>query len=155
MWAPCSPHEPCYVGMLSISAVCKQWMIQLGLYPLRCLNVRSRKVSKPGDWVSKSSHLSAICQALRQHCCQNAGQISERSDNTKPISPCFQMSWDLTVRHLTIQKIEALVPLLTLIEVIEGNKWSWLEFNRRNIAGLYVFMHTACGPPKNFSCKSA
>ena len=52
-------------------------------YPIRRLIVRSREVSKPGDWLFKLSHRFEIWQALRQPCCRGACQISERSDNSK------------------------------------------------------------------------
>ena len=35
--------------------------------------------------------------AIGQHCCRDAGQISERSYNSKPIS-CFEISWDHVAR---------------------------------------------------------
>ena len=52
-------------------------------YPKRRLSVRSRKVSKPRDLYLELSDRSEIWQALRQHCCRCACQISKRYDNSK------------------------------------------------------------------------
>ena len=69
-------------------------------YPKRRLFVRSRKVWKPRDWYFKLSYRSEIWQAHRQHCCQSACQISERSDNSKYKSRGFETLRDLTKRRL-------------------------------------------------------
>ena len=70
-------------------------------YPERRLFVRSRKVSKPRDWYFKLSYRFEIWQAHRQHCCQSACQISERSDNSKYKSRGFETWRDLTERRLS------------------------------------------------------
>ena len=69
-------------------------------YPKRRLSVRSRKVSKPRDLYLKLSDRSEIWQALRQHCCRCACQISKRYDNLKYQSRGFEISRDLTKRRL-------------------------------------------------------
>ena len=69
-------------------------------YPKRRLSVRSRKVSKPRDWYLKLSYRFEIWQAHRQHCCQSACQISERSNNSKYKSRGFETLRDLTERRL-------------------------------------------------------
>ena len=69
-------------------------------YQKRRLFVRSRKVSKPWDWYFKLSYCFEIWQAHRQHCCQSACQISERSDNSKYKSRGFETWRDLTERRL-------------------------------------------------------
>ena len=40
-----------------------------------------------------------IWQAVRQQCCRNACQISERSDNSKHKSRGFEIWWDLTIGY--------------------------------------------------------
>ena len=72
----------------------------LSQYPKRRLSVRSRKVSKPRDLYLKLSDRSEIWQALRQHCCRCACQISKRYDNLKYQSRGFETSRDLTKRRL-------------------------------------------------------
>ena len=69
-------------------------------YPIRCLIIRSCKVSKPRDWQFKLLHPFEIWQALRQPCYRGACQISEQSDNSKYKSRGFEALRDLTVRHL-------------------------------------------------------
>ena len=69
-------------------------------YPKRRLFVRSREVSKPRDLYLKLSDRSEIWQALRQHCCRCACQISKRYDNLKYQSRGFETSRDLTKRRL-------------------------------------------------------
>ena len=72
----------------------------VSIYPKRRLFVRSRKVSKPRDWYFKLSYRFEIWQALRQHYCRSAWQISERSDNSKYKSRGFETLRDLTERRL-------------------------------------------------------
>ena len=62
--------------------------------------VRSRKVSKPWDLYLELSDRSEIWQALRQHWCRCACQISKRYDNLKYQSRGFEISRDLTKRRL-------------------------------------------------------
>ena len=69
-------------------------------YPKRRLFVRSRKVSKPRDLYLELFDRSDIWQALRQHCCRCACQISKRYDNLKYQSRGFETSRDLTQRRL-------------------------------------------------------
>ena len=69
-------------------------------YAKRRLFVRSRKVSKPRDLYLELSDRSEIWQALRQHCCRCACQISKRYDNLKYQSRGFETSRDLTKRCL-------------------------------------------------------
>ena len=69
-------------------------------YPKRRLIVRSREVSKPRDLYLELSDRSEIWQALRQHCCRCACQISKRFDYLKNQSRGFEISRDLTIRRL-------------------------------------------------------
>ena len=69
-------------------------------YPKRRLFVRSREVSKPRDLYLELSDRSEIWQALRQHCCRCACQISKRYDNLKYHSRGFETLRDLTKRRL-------------------------------------------------------
>ena len=69
-------------------------------YPKRRIFVRSRKVSKSRDLYLELSDRSEIWQALRQHCCRCACQISKRYDNLKYQSHGFETSRDLTIRRL-------------------------------------------------------
>ena len=69
-------------------------------YPKRRLIVRSREVSKPRDWYFKLSCRFEIWQVHRQQCCRCASQISERSNNSKYNSRCFETSRDLMLRRL-------------------------------------------------------
>ena len=69
-------------------------------YPKRRLSVRSRKVSKSRDLYLELPDRSEIWQALRQHCCRCACQISKRYDNLKYKSRGFETSRDLTKRRL-------------------------------------------------------
>ena len=69
-------------------------------YPKRRLIVRSREVSKSRDLYLELSDRSEIWQALRQHCCRCACQISKRYDNLKYQSRGFETSRDLTIRRL-------------------------------------------------------
>ena len=68
-------------------------------YPKRRLFVRSREVSKPRDLYLELSDRSEIWQALRQHCCRCACQISKRYDNLKYQSRGFETSRNLTKRR--------------------------------------------------------
>ena len=74
----------------------------------------SREASKPRDCVFKLSYRSEIWQTPRKHCCRDACQISERSDNSKPISRGFEISWDVVVRRSSAYWIEALVSITAL-----------------------------------------
>ena len=69
-------------------------------YPKRRLFVRSRKVSKPGDWYFKLPYRFEIWQAHRQQCCRRACHISKRSDNSEYKSRGFETLRDLTKRRL-------------------------------------------------------
>ena len=69
-------------------------------YPKRRLFVRSREVSKPRDLYLELSDRSEIWQALRQHCCRCACQISKGYDNLKYHSRGFETLRDLTKRRL-------------------------------------------------------
>ena len=71
-------------------------------YPIRRLSVRSRKVSKPRDLYLELSDRSEIWQALRQHGCRCACQISKRCNNLKHQSRDFETSRDLTKRRLFV-----------------------------------------------------
>ena len=79
-------------------------------YAKRRLFVRSCKVSKPRDLYLELSDRSEIWQALRQHCCRCACQISKRYDNLKYQSRGFETSRDLTKRRLFGYWDGALVP---------------------------------------------
>ena len=72
----------------------------LSQYPKRRLFVRSRKVSKPRDLHLELSGRSEIWQALWQHCCRCACQISKRYDNLKYQSRGFETLRNLTKRRL-------------------------------------------------------
>ena len=69
-------------------------------YAKRRLFVTSRKVSKPRDLYLELSDRSEIWQALRQHCCRCACQISKWYDNLKYQSRGFETSRDFTKRRL-------------------------------------------------------
>ena len=69
-------------------------------YPKIRLIVRSREVSKPRDLYLEFSDRSEIWQALQQHCCRCACQISKRYANSKYQSRGFDTSRDLTIRRL-------------------------------------------------------
>ena len=71
-------------------------------YPIRRLSVRSRKVSKPRDLYLELSDRSEIWQALRQHDCRCACQISKRCNNLKYQSLDFEISRDLTKRRIFV-----------------------------------------------------
>ena len=71
-------------------------------YPIRRLSVRSRKVSKPRDLYLELSDRSEIWQALRQHGCRCACQISKRCNSLKYQSRDFETSRDLTKRRLFV-----------------------------------------------------
>ena len=58
------------------------------------------EVSKRRVWLFKFSHLFEIWQAHRQYYCRCAGQISERSQNSKYKSCCFEALWDRRIRRL-------------------------------------------------------
>ena len=68
-------------------------------YPIRCLIVRSHKVSKPWD-----SYLEYNCieiwQAPQQQCCWSARQISKWCDNLNYQSCGFEASHDLMIGRL-------------------------------------------------------
>ena len=74
--------------------------VQLFQFPIKCLIVRSREVSKPRDLYSKLFDRSEIWQARRQHRCRSACQISKRRDDLNCQSHGFETLWDLTIRHL-------------------------------------------------------
>ena len=69
-------------------------------YPKNCLFVRSRYVSKPRDLYLELSDRSEIWQALQQHGCRCACQISKRYDSLKYQSRGFETLRDLTKRRL-------------------------------------------------------
>ena len=52
--------------------------------------------------------LSEIWQVSRKHCCWDACQISERTNDSRPISGGFEISRDQLVRHIDILCIEVL-----------------------------------------------
>ena len=69
-------------------------------YPIRRLNARSRKASKPRDLSLELSDRSEIWQAPQQQGCRSACQISKRCDNLNYQSRGFETSRDLTIRRL-------------------------------------------------------
>ena len=73
----------------------------------RCLIARSRKVSKPRDWIWKYTYRLEIWQATRQQCCRDASNISQRLGNGEPISLTFKISRILLVWHLTFDVFPA------------------------------------------------
>ena len=75
-----------------VTVMTVQWRYE-GLYSSSGKTIKSREVSKPRDWVLKLSHRLDIWHAIEQHCCRDAGQISERSYNSKTHIPCFEISW--------------------------------------------------------------
>ena len=87
-------------------------------YPKRRLSVRSRKVSKQRYLYFELSDRSEIWQALRQHCCRCACQISKRSDNLKYQSRGFEISRDLTKRRLFVRRAG-------LLWSQEDFEWRW------------------------------
>ena len=97
-------------------------------YPKRRLFVRSREVSKPRDLYLKLSDRSEIWQALRQHCCRCACQISKRYDNLKYQSRGFETSRDLTKRRLIAPSC------LVLSSTLQTSSWS------NNAEGLLILV---------------
>ena len=127
-------------------------------YPIRCLILMSREVSKPRDLYLKLSDSSEIWQASRQLCCRCACQTSKRCDNLK-----LSISWlrDFMRSHdktsYRILKRDAVVyvfvnqccatpcpllpdtiPIIKVINLIQLiSPWTkWLPFRRR-----YFHMH--------------
>ena len=88
--------------VLHISQECCRFIVVWApsQYPKRRICVRSRKVSKPRDLHLELSDRSEIWQALRQHCCRCACQISKQYDNLKYQSRGFETLRDLTKRRL-------------------------------------------------------
>ena len=80
----------------------EMWSItsKLFQYPIRCLILRSRKASKPLDLYFELSDRSEIWQAVQQHCCRDACQLSKRCDDLNYQSRVFETSRDLTTRRL-------------------------------------------------------
>ena len=74
----------------------KEEFMVLFQYPIRCLIVRSREVSKP----FKLSHRFESWQAHWQHCCRGACYIWERSYNSKYKFRGFKTLRDPTIRRL-------------------------------------------------------
>ena len=99
-------------------------------YPKRRLFVRSRKVSKPRDLYLELPDRSEIWQALRQHCCRCACQISKRCDNLKYQSRGFETSRDLTKRRLFGYWDGALVPLKSVREKDISLQWMTYSINQ-------------------------
>ena len=64
------------------------------------LMIKSHNVLKYWDWVLKSLYHSKISQVPRQHCCRGACQISEWSDNSKPIFYSWEMLPGLVIWFL-------------------------------------------------------
>ena len=62
-------------------------------YPIRCLIVRSREVSKQWDLYLELSDSTEIWQAHRQHCCRSACQISKLCNNLNSQSRSFEFLW--------------------------------------------------------------
>ena len=77
-------------------------VIRQSLYSLsgKSLTAKSRKVSKPRDWMLQLGHCSDIWRTSWRHCCRCACQISERLEKSKHESRGFETSWDLAVWHL-------------------------------------------------------
>ena len=73
------------------------WLVMLWWYQ----GSLSREVSKPRDLFLELSDRSEIWQALRQHCCRCACQISKRYDDLKYQSRGFETSRDLTIRRFS------------------------------------------------------
>ena len=92
-------------------------------YPKRCLIVRSREVSKPRDLCLELSDHSEIWQALQQHCCRCACQISKRYNNLKYQSRGFEISRDLTIRRLFGYRDGALDPGQNALENVPARWW--------------------------------
>ena len=74
-------------------------------YTKRRLSVRSRKVSKPRDYMLQWSYRSEIWQAPRQQSCRCACQNSKRYDNLKYQSRGFETLRYLTLRYLTERRL--------------------------------------------------
>ena len=92
-------HQSCGpIMQCSLPQIHKTWAPSQ--YPKRRLFVRSRKVSKLRDLYLELPNHSEIWQALRQHCCRCACQISKWCDNLKYQSRGFETSRDLTKRRL-------------------------------------------------------
>ena len=112
-------------------------------YPKIRLFVRSRKVSKPRDLYLELSDRSEIWQALRQHSCRCACQISKRYDNLRYQSRGFKTSRDLTKRRLFrnwggaqnpemryhYEKVQSVCKSVLAPWLIASfnQKWSWLH----------------------------
>ena len=98
-------HQLWWYGMCTIYGflfLCRQVLTTRApsQYTKRRLFVRSRKVSKPRDLYLELSDRSEIWQALRQHCCRCACQISKWYDSLKYQSRGFETSRDLTKRRI-------------------------------------------------------
>ena len=111
-------------------------------YKIRRLIVRSREVSKPRDLYLELSDRSEIWQALWQHCCRCACQISKRYDNLKYQSRGFQTSRDLTIRRLFGYWNGALIlcfarPSSVVIVRRAGLLWSQQDFEWRWYVPLF------------------
>ena len=83
-----------HITRLMWNPLMANWTFQ---YPIRCLIVRSREVSKQWDWQFDLWHWFEIWQV--QHS-QAAVRISEWSNNSKHKFRGFETSLDLTVRRL-------------------------------------------------------
>ena len=70
-------------------------------WAVRRLTAKSRKFSKPRDWMLQWSYRSEIWQAPRQQRCRGTCQILERLEKFKPESRGFETSRDLAVRRFT------------------------------------------------------
>ena len=69
-------------------------------YPIRHLILRSHKVSKPRKLYFEISDRSDIWQALRQHCCRCACQISKQCEHFNTRSRVFETLSDLTIKRI-------------------------------------------------------
>ena len=69
-------------------------------YPIRHLIVGIYEVSKSWDLFLKLSDCSEIWEAVRQHCCWVACQISKQYDNSNYQSRGSEALWNLTIRRL-------------------------------------------------------
>ena len=100
----CVTHVPwCMPGSLTSGFLWRQWRGKRSWYSCRMCNPTfyvsdKRPISCE---IGYHHYYSEIWKGLRQRCCPNASQISERSDDPKLISFGFEISRHLMLKSLT------------------------------------------------------
>ena len=120
------------VNNLAADDLATQRTMALFQYTISRLIVRSRKVSKARDRVSKCLYRFEIWQVRRQQCCRGVCQISKRSGNSRYKSRGYETLRELTIRRIMILKQDHR----------RQKDWYWCSLSTKRVKGLpIIFIH--------------